>query len=101
MSSAEKILKEGYKAGPRAGFGKGIYTSPSLELVERLYAQESSFDGKKYKIALQNRVNPDPSHLKIISASQTGVGADYWLSKESNDVRAYGILIREVRQTKS
>ena len=99
MENAEKIVKEGYKAGQRARFGIGVYTSPSLEMVERLYAQEFSCDGKWYKIAFQNRVNPDPNgHLTIISASQTGVGADYWLSPKDDDVRAYGILIREVGQ---
>ncbi|XP_020627614.1 uncharacterized protein LOC110064851 [Orbicella faveolata] len=101
MSSAEMIVKEGYKPGPATKFGVGIYTSPSLEMVERLYAQEFTYDRKRYKIAFQNRVNPDLNgHLKIISASDTGVEADYWLSpKDNNDVRPYGLLIREVRQT--
>ena len=44
MKSAKMILKEGYKAGPRQLFGRGIYTSPSLEMIERLYAQEFSFE---------------------------------------------------------
>ena len=99
MKSAKMILKEGYKAGPRQLFGRGIYTSPSLEMVERLYAKEFPFEGKNYKIALQNRVNPNQKngHLKIIPASQTSVGADYWLSPGGTaDVRPYGILIREV-----
>ena len=100
MKNAEKIVKEGYKVGSGAMFGKGIYTSPSLEMIERFYAQEFSYDGKKYKIAFQNRVNPDRNgHVTIISAEQTRVGADYWLSPNGNDVRAYGILIREVRKT--
>ena len=99
MKSAKMILKEGYKAGPRQLYGRGIYTSPSLEMVERLYAKEFTFEGKTYKIALQNRVNPNQKngHLKIIPASQTSVGADYWLSPGGTaDVRPYGILIREV-----
>lgn len=103
--SAKLIVKEGYKPGPRKMFGKGIYTSPSLEMVERLYAQEFTHDGKTYKIALQNRVNPDQQndHLRIIPASETGAGADYWLSPKSqnNDVRPYGILIREVQANTS
>ena len=95
--SAEMIVEEGFKPGPRAKFGDGIYTSPSLEMVEELYAQKFVYNGKSYKIAFQNRVNPDRNgHLKIISASETGVGADYWLSPNGNDVRAYGILFREV-----
>ena len=100
--SAEKIVKEGYKVGPRALYGPGIYTSPSLEMIEKMYAQEFSYDGKTYKIALQNRVNPDRNgHLKIISASITGVGADYWVSPIEDDVRPYGLLFREVPKTVS
>ena len=97
MSSAEKIVKEGYKVGPGKKFGEGIYTSPSLEMVKRLYAVEFTYDGKRCKIALQNRVNPDRNgHLEIISASQTEVGADYWLSPNKDDVRPYGVLVRKV-----
>ena len=104
MSNANMILKEGYKQGPRALYGKGIYTSPNLEMVQRLYAQEFTHEGKTYKIVLQNRVNPDRlnGHLEIIPASKTGVGADYWLSPAyDNDVRPYGVLIREVPKSTS
>ena len=101
-SSAEKIVKEGYKVGPRALYGPGIYTSPSLEMVKNRYAQLFHHAGKSYKIALQNRVNPDRNgHLKIISASETRVGADYWLSPNEHDVRPYGILVCEVPKTVS
>ena len=96
LKSAKIIVKEGYKPGPRAKFGKGIYSSPSLETVERMYAKGFTYNGKNYKLVLQNRVNPNYGHLKIIPASQTGEGADYWLSPEHCDVRPYGILIREV-----
>ena len=102
MSSAEKIVKEGYKVGPGAKYGPGIYTSPSLEMVERRYARQFDHDGKRYKIAFQNRVNPDRNgHLKIINASITGVGADYWVSPIEDDVRPYGLLFREVPKTVS
>ena len=103
MSSAKMIVKEGYKVGPGAMYGQGIYTSPSLEMVEMHgYAKEFLYDGKRYKIALQNRVNPDrDGHLEIVSASRTAVGADYWLSRNKDDVRPYGLLFREVGQTES
>lgn len=103
MTSANLIVKDGYKPGPRAMFGKGIYTSPSLDMVERLYAQQFTYNGKTFKIVLQNRVNPDQRNgrLQIIPAANTGVGADYWLSPAQGtvDVRPYGILIREVPKT--
>lgn len=96
---AKKIVKEGYKVGPRERFGRGIYSSPSIKMVEKMYAKEFTHNGEKYKIALQNRVNPDRSngHLKIIPASATGAGADYWLSPNHSDVRPYGILIRHLK----
>ena len=95
LMRANQIASKGFKPGPRCKYGKGIYTSPSLEMVEKLYAQEFTHEGKSYKIVLQNRVNP--KSLKVIPASQTGVGADYWLSPSGSDVRAYGVLIREVQ----
>ena len=78
-----------------------LLTSPSLEMVEKYYAQEFTHKGKTYKMVLQNRVNPDRRNrpLEIIPASQTGAGADYWLSPACTDeVRPYGVLIREVPQ---
>lgn len=85
-------------------YGKGIYTSPSLEMVELLYAQEFRCRGNNYKIVFQNRVNPDQrnGHLKVVPASITCVGADYWVSPMHNppsviDVRPYGILFKEIK----
>ena len=98
VSSAKKILETGFKPGPGAMYGKGIYTSPSLEMVEKRYAQEFTHNEKTYKLVLQNRVNPD--HLQVIPASKTLIGADYWFFPERDepgkvDVRPYGVLIRE------
>ena len=39
MDSIEIIGKEGYKAGPRDLYGKGVDTSPSLSMVKEYYAQ--------------------------------------------------------------
>ena len=71
INSANSIIRTGFKLGPRALYGEGIYTSPSLEMVDWLYAQEFTYNGKTYKVVLQNRVNP--YQLQIIPASQTGV----------------------------
>jgi len=99
MDSAKKISKEGYMAGPRQLYGKGVYSSPSLSMVKNYYSQTFESKGSKWKVALQNRVNPNSDHLKIISASETGVGADYWVSPKHDpkssvyDVRPYGVVI--------
>ena len=71
-------FKRGYKSGSKAVFGRCIYTSPDLEMIERLYTREFNYQGKTYKISFQNRVNP--VHLQIIPVAQTTLGADYWLS---------------------
>ena len=94
IENADKIIKEGYKPGPRAAYGKGIYSSPNIEMVENHYAQQFDHNGKRYLIAFQNRVNPD--RIKIISAEKTGVGADYWLTQKG-EIRPYGVLIKEVK----
>lgn len=99
MEHVSEIVKHGYKIGSRNMYGKGVYSSPSLEMVEKQYAQKFTFGGVNYKVALQNRVNPDPSHLEIVDKSDTGAGADYWVCKLHDpdkgvyDVRPYGILI--------
>ncbi len=102
MDSAKKIVEGGFKAGPRELHGKGVYSSPSLSMVSNIYAQEFKSKGSIWKIALQNRVNPASDRLKIVPASETGVGADYWVStmhdpeKNIYDVRPYGIVMRKV-----
>ena len=102
IDNIKKIVKEGYKVGPRARFGSGVYTSPSLSIVKEHFAQTFESKGSKWKIALQNRVNPNNDHLHIIPAEETGVGADYWVSTKHDpgngvfDVRPYGVVICKV-----
>ncbi|KAL0249179.1 hypothetical protein GEMRC1_004412 [Eukaryota sp. GEM-RC1] len=94
-NNAKSIAKEGFdlSKGQRFLFGRGIYTTPDIEVAEK-YAKVFELDGKHYKVVLQNRVNTDPNHLQIISKDKTGLG-EYWVSKNNTDVRPYGILIKE------
>ena len=102
--NADGILEDGFHTGQRAVFGKGVYTSPTLDVVAGMYAPffTHGADGKKYKMVFQTRVNPAPGHLTIIDKSQTHVDAEYWISplhdKKTNqlDVRPYGILFKKV-----
>lgn len=98
------ILRNGFKAGDGALYGKGFYSSPSLEMVERRYAQKFTLDEEEYKVVFQNRVNPDQlnGHLKVVPASETDAGADYWLATKQDpssgvyDVRPYGMLFKKM-----
>ncbi|CAG8596208.1 10929_t:CDS:2 [Paraglomus occultum] len=93
--NARSISEEGYllSKGKRFAFGHGIYSTPDVRVAER-YATEFEFAGRTYVIVIQNRVNP--KGLVKIAATRTGDG-EYWISKEGQDVRPYGICIKEKR----
>ncbi|XP_064406384.1 uncharacterized protein LOC135351332 [Halichondria panicea] len=101
MESAKKIIQDGYKIGQRELFGKGVYSSPSVLVADR-YSSTFDYEGNRYKAVLQNRINPDPGHMKIVSKEKTGAGDEYWVSplndpsKGVHDVRPYNILIKNV-----
>lgn len=119
QQNVKYIIDTGYKIGYRQLHGPGVYSSPDLPMVSRLYSQDFEYHGKRYLVALQNRVNPakvktqresqppspDPygdCTFVIVSEKLTGVGADYWRCPRQNpdqgiyDIRPYGILIREI-----
>jgi ubiquitin len=81
------IAEEGFKLvkGVRFAYGRGIYSTPDVETAE-LYATEFQWtDGNKYKIILQNRVNP--AHLQKFG--------NYWVSPKDEDIRPYGVCIKK------
>ena len=86
---AEGIATQGYDInhGRRFMYGRGIYSSPDLNHVERRYATEFSKNERRYKIVLQNRVNP--VNLRRVNNNQ------YWITDDSN-IRPYGILVKEI-----
>lgn len=92
-SSGKSIAARGYDVsmGKRLAFGKGIYTSPSIQEASK-YATQFRHEGITYQIVFQNRVNP--TNLKKFREGGTG-NALIWLSPNSEDVRPYGILIRK------
>ncbi|KAL0249586.1 hypothetical protein GEMRC1_004816 [Eukaryota sp. GEM-RC1] len=95
-NNAKCIAKDGFEVskGRRFLFGRGIYTTPDIEVAEK-YAQVFKHEGNYYKVIIQNRVNPDPNRLQIISKDKTGLG-EYWVSKNNSDVRPYGIMLKEL-----
>ncbi|XP_034017455.1 uncharacterized protein LOC117502502 [Thalassophryne amazonica] len=105
VDGADGIIKSHYKAGDRAMYGRGIYSTPDIHIAEKEdYAKtfESQTTGKKYKVILQNRINP-----KMREICQR---SDYWLvridkvtsaRKEKqiveSAIRPYGILVKELK----
>ena len=86
---AQQIARTKYDLakGERFKYGRGIYSTPDPEIAEE-YAQEFKFQGKRYKVILQNRVNmEDTEHVEE---------EDYYVTKDENNIRPYGILYKEV-----
>ncbi|XP_063068051.1 uncharacterized protein LOC134459635 [Engraulis encrasicolus] len=71
---ARGIISTHYLAGSGARYGRGIYSTPDPTVAENDgYAKTfvSKRDGQKYKICLQNRINP--------RRRQVHNGGKYWL----------------------
>ena len=91
--SAASIAEVGYQLakGVRFAYGRGIYSSPNHTTAEQ-YAIEFSNQGRRYKVIFQNRVNP----VNLYNVS----GIDYWISPRDNDIRVYGLCVKEQQQRK-
>ena len=95
---SDSITSGGYLLSKckRKRFGIGIYSTPSIEVAanKELYAHpfKADVDGKEYQLVFQNRVCPEG--LKVIPASRTKVGGDYWIHKNVTLIRPYGILYK-------
>jgi hypothetical protein len=89
------IASEGFKLskGTRFKYGKGIYSTPDIEVAANYYARTIEVNGKNYKFVVQNRVNP--KNLKKVDKAVTGVG-EYWISPNDDNIRPYGFCVREV-----
>lgn len=76
--NARSIAEEGYRLrkGKRFLHGMGIYSTPEIEIAKK-YASKFIYEGKKYLLVIQNRVNP--KYLQILDKKTTGVGT-YYLS---------------------
>ncbi|CAG8776865.1 16045_t:CDS:2, partial [Gigaspora margarita] len=87
--NAKSITEDGYdlSKGKRFAYGRGIYSTPDIHIAEQ-YASEFEFEGDKYVMVFQNRVNP-------ASLQRFPVGdGEYWVSEKGEDVRPYGICFK-------
>lgn len=93
-SASGSIAQDGYRLskGKRFKFGRGIYSTPSIEVAAK-YAKEFSHKGKRYKLVFQNRVSA--TNLQILDAKTTGVG-EYWVQPYEAFIRPYGICIQQL-----
>ena len=95
---SKNIAMQGYdmKVAIRDRFGKGIYSSPSIDVAES-YAQKFPHEGESYMLVFQNRVSTEG--LKIISSDETGDG-EYCVQPDDSLIRPYGMCIKVAAQQK-
>jgi hypothetical protein len=87
------IARQGFDLAKckRSKHGYGIYSTPDIECALK-FAECGTYNGRTYKLVIQNRINPES--LMKISRSETR-GGEYWISSSEKDVRPYAICIRE------
>ncbi|KAI7807821.1 hypothetical protein IRJ41_011022 [Triplophysa rosa] len=104
MKGATGITESHYEPGSRQLYGRGIYSTPDIEVASSYSKQfRCNSDGKTYKVLMQNRINPQMR--KVCDRT------DYWLieipkgtspEKEreivEKSIRPYGILLKEVKK---
>ncbi|XP_019858596.1 PREDICTED: uncharacterized protein LOC109586819 [Amphimedon queenslandica] len=101
---AEGIAAEGYDSKQwreKCYHGKGHYSTPDIEVAAKYYTKPFDQNGKKYEAVMQNRVNLSPGNTIIIPKEKTRAGAEYYVTYSSEDLRPYGICIREVKEDSS
>lgn len=99
---AKGIISFHYEAGKRKLYGRGIYSTPVLDIASSFSTTfKSKKNEKSYRVVMQNRINP--------KEREKCKKNEYWLvrvpentSKEEEkriverSIRPYGILIQEV-----
>ena len=89
------IAQEGSQqsCGKSFTYARGIYTTPLATVAEK-YAPTFEYQGHKYQVIFQNRVNP--ATLQQVSPSASGSVGQFWASPKEEDVRPYNICLRRV-----
>jgi len=91
------ILCAGFRVGDRQKFeketGAGIYCTPWIDVAQH-YSKPKMLEGHSVQVVLQLRVRP--SAIKLITDPKaTEFERKYWVINNPDDIRAYGVLIRE------
>ena len=91
--AAEKIAAAGFDLGKGKKFkyGRGVYSTPNPAEAER-FANEFKWEGKAFKAMLQNRVNMDT----IVVPDGNNRGSEYFVTGNEENIRPYGILVKEM-----
>jgi len=92
--AAKNIAAEGFDPtkGKRFLFGPGIYSTPNPAKAAT-FAKKFEWEGKLFKVMMQNRVNMEDT---TVIPDALGSGTDYYVTAKAENIRPYGILVRDV-----
>ena len=92
--AAEKIAAAGFDLGKgkRFKYGRGVYSTPNPAEAER-YAKDFEWEGKRFKVMLQNRVNMEDT---VVVPDGNNRGSEYFVTANEDNIRPYGILVKEM-----
>ncbi len=104
LHGAEGIIQTHFKAGGGHAYGRGIYSSPDINMAE-MYAEVRRFksqkNGKTYRVIMQNRVNPKKREIKDENIWLVPIPEGTSAAKEKemvkSSIRPYGLLLKEVQ----
>ncbi|XP_034149356.1 uncharacterized protein LOC117594751 [Esox lucius] len=105
IDGAKSIIKCHFKAGSRDKFGRGIYSTPHLDIARDYYTKtfKSMTNGKTYRVVMQNRINPcervicpEEERYWLVHVPE-GTSEEEEMRIVENSIRPYGILIQEVK----
>ncbi|XP_060932561.1 uncharacterized protein LOC133009166 [Limanda limanda] len=101
-TGASDIIGDHYEPGSGQSYGRGIYSTPDISVADH-YAKRfiSRKDGKTYKVALQNRNNPEyrekyNNDLYWLVPIPQGTSKDKEHELVERAIRPYGLLLKEV-----
>ena len=95
LNATSSLAEDGHRltAGRSFRYTRGIYSTPSIDIAAN-YALTFEVDRRRYQMVFQNRVNPDT--LLVLPEQQAARGGQFWVSPQQEDVRPYGICVRQI-----
>ncbi len=103
LKGAEGIIQTHFKAGDRQVYGRGIYSSPDINVAD-VCAKTKNFtsqnNGKTYEVIMQNRINPQKREIKNKNIWLVPIPVGTSAAKEQeivkSSIRPYGLLLKKL-----
>ena len=73
-------------------FTTGVYSTPDPALAEE-YATTFEYQGARYKVLVQNRVNMEDT--EVIKVDYIDHKGQYFVTANENNIRPYGLLFKK------